>query len=76
MRCAAASWRTPRSGSVRQVADGGWRVTVTLHDAAHAQRAVQSVREVPAPASVHARAVPFTHFGLDQIGSGPVFPLT
>jgi hypothetical protein len=55
---------------VRQVADGGWRVTVTLHDAAHAQRAV------PGTASVHARAVPFTHFGLDQIGSGPVFPLT
>jgi hypothetical protein len=33
-------------------------------------------REVPATASVHGSAVPFTHFGLDQIGSGPVFPLT
>jgi hypothetical protein len=140
MRCAAASWRTPRSGSARQAADGDWRVTITLHDAAHAQRAVQSVREVlaqrqlsadfaldrwhpshheavalagrlradgrpvirrwkylllgassaaeasdlaeaierevPATASVHASAVPFTHFGLDQIGSGPNFPLT
>lgn len=33
-------------------------------------------REVPAGASVHARAVPFTHFGLDEMGSGPMFPLT
>lgn len=33
-------------------------------------------REVPAGASVHARAVPLTHFGLDQMGNGPMFPLT
>lgn len=45
MHCAGASWRTPRSGSVRSVADEDWRVTVTLHDQAHAQRAVESVRE-------------------------------
>jgi hypothetical protein len=45
MHCAGASWRTPRSDSVRAVADDDWRVTVTLHDQAHAQRAMESVRE-------------------------------
>jgi hypothetical protein len=45
MHCAGASWRTPPSDSVRTVPGDDWRVTVTLHDQAHAQRAMESVRE-------------------------------
>ena len=45
MHCAGASWRTPPSDSVRTVTGDDWRVTVTLHDQAHAQRALESVRE-------------------------------